>query len=110
MDPCLKDMLKQVVYVRAPLETSVGGTPTLGQPVAINARVEFDVSLSAGVGNGTQRTPGHFFVTEYPVTMDMRVYLPGDDQTNPLKGKRPSAVVAHYDERRADVDHYEVML
>lgn len=110
MDADLRRMLKQIVHVRAPVGDSLGGTPTFGPPIPIRARVEYDAALVLGTGSGVQRDPRQWFVTEYPVTTDMRIFLPGVDPLDLSKGKKPAAVVSHLDENTAAVDHYEVQL
>ena len=113
MDPCLRKMLTQTVYVSGSASYKPGGGLTLGTPVAVDAYIEEvkERTLNA-IGDETLTT--HRIFTEVAVDKDSVIWLPGEDQTDPQQGHRVQRVKTFYDPIRpksddgtARVDHYE---
>lgn len=109
MDPALRAMLLKTINVRTVTAYTPSGDETLSVAVAIPAYVEVKKS-DAGMGAvGREAQVQHVVITETAITMDQRVWLPGDDPGTVEFGKKPMAIDV-FNDVLGNVDHYEVTL
>lgn len=109
MDPVRRSMLSQTINVRSVLENQATDDETLSLPVPMAAYVEYK-RVSFPVEGGMSSGIRPFIVTETPVLLDDRVWLPGDDPTDLTLGKKPMDVAEFRVPFGVGVDHYEVIL
>jgi hypothetical protein len=108
MDPQLKAQLRQVIHVASLTSVSAAGDPSFGAAVAVNARVEDDVSNKYG-SDEVERESRKRIVTESAIRLTDRVWMPGDSETDATLGRTPMSVQELPDELGV-IDHYETVL
>lgn len=109
MDPALRAMLLKTVNVRTVTAYTADGNETLAAAVAVPAYVEVKKSDSGFGSIGREAQVQHVVITEMAITMDQRVWLPGDDPTSIDLGKKPMAIDV-FNDVLGNIDHYEVTL
>lgn len=105
MEPCLRMLLTSTVQVRSVVGYSETGDETLGPLRTVKAYVERKT-----YNRGQERTTQTVIVTEDLISLDDRLWLEGQDASNPTFSKRPEDVVVYKHPLTGSVDHYEVIL
>jgi len=108
MDPCLKVMLTQIINVKSPTDYD-GPDEVLGPAREVKAHIQEKRNISGAPG-GTELTTQTLIITEDPVTVDDRVWLPGLDPANGAFSRQPASVFIVPDPETGLNSHYETTI
>lgn len=108
MDPQLKAQLRQVINVAPLTGVDAYGDQSFGAAVAVNARVEDDVSTKYGSDEVEQESRKRI-VTESAIRLTDRVWMPGDSAADATIARTPMSVQELPDELGV-IDHYETVI
>ena len=110
MHPCLKKELAQTIYVRTPTSYDAGGSEVLSDPVEGKAYIETVTERIIAPEGGREEIQHTMIITEQAITMDDRVYLPGQDTASTKFVQRPKKVVGYNYPHSTRQHHWEVYL
>ena len=105
MDPALKAMMGDTINTVLRTGRNADGTPTYGSPALITARVEENERIIRPL-KGEAVATSHLLFTEEEITIDHRIWLPGDLTTDLTVARRPIKTTPILNEVGV-VEHYE---
>lgn len=113
MDPCLKALRKNKVYVRRVIARD-GPQETLGEPIEMLAFVEMREREQQSTG-GTELVTETLIVTEEEITLDDRIWVGHPAATSPpdtsTGGSKPRVAFPRMDPIKPfEVSHYETIV
>jgi chitodextrinase len=108
MDPQLKAQLAETIYVATASGVDQAGDPSYNAPATRAARV-VNVRDTVERKDGTILETTVAIITEAEIKLTDRVWLPGVDQTDATKARRPRYVEKAITERGA-LDFYRTKL
>lgn len=108
LDVQLRKQLNQTINVAVLVSRSSSGTPTFAAPASSQARVE-ESHRRINAVNGKEETTTHIIITETPITLHDRVWLPGVDSAKDFLA-RPVKQVFEAIGEDGTTDHFEVLI
>lgn len=112
LDQQLADCLTETINVAGPLDItySPGGTETILRTRAVKAYIERGIMM-VNAGDGTSESVTDMIITEEAITLDDRIWLPGDDTSTSQFSRQPRRVDALPDvQHPGTISHYETTL
>jgi len=109
MDPCLRKMLRETVAIAQVTGRDSYGDPVIGEPKYVAAYVEIDRGERPGPSGGIQSETRHRIWVEDEITMDDRIWLPGED-VEEINPRTPYTVAVYRVPMSSEISHYEVVV